>query len=236
MSAPATGLIFHPRFLPVVLRRYARKAKSDGFDVQRRWDACSQINAAINRVSQTYPRPIIVALDGGSGSGKSTLAAMLEQRTDCVIVQLDDFFAATIPDWDWDSKSVVERARVVLDWQRVRSEALEPLLAGKTARWHPFDFAAGLRPDGTYAISEHWVEKQSAPVIVLEGAYSASPPLADLIDLKVLVNVPVRERHRRLDEREGDKSFLQRWHLLWDAVEEYYFTEVMPESAFDLIV
>jgi len=73
-------------------------------------------------------------------------------------------------------------------------------------------------------------------VIVLEGAYSASPPLADLIDLRVLVNVPVRERHRRLDERERDKSFLQRWHLLWDAVEEYYFSEVMPESAFDLIV
>jgi para-aminobenzoate synthetase len=199
-------------------------------------DASSQIREAIQYISQKNSPPVMVALDGGSGSGKTTLAALLEQQMDCVIVQLDDFFAADIPDWEWDSKSVLERAGDVFDWQRVRSEALEPLLAGQTAKWHPFDFEAGLRSDGTYGMSTKWVEKQPAPVIVLEGAYSSSLQLADLVDLNVLVDVPLRERHRRLDEREGDKSFLQRWHLLWDAVEEYYFTEVMPKSAFDLIV
>src|SRR5215204_4509353 len=157
--------------------------------------ACSQIKDEIKDISQNYPSPILVALDGGSGSGKSTLAALLGKQMDCVIVQLDDFFAAHIPDWQWDSKSVAERVRDVLDWQRVRSEALEPLLAGQTARWHPFDFQSGLRSDGTYGMSSKWVEKQPAPVIVLEGAYSASPPLADLVDLKVLVDVPIRERH-----------------------------------------
>ena len=199
-------------------------------------DACSQIEAAIKLISQKYAPPIVVALDGGSGSGKSTLAAMLEKQMHCVIVQLDDFFAANIPDWAWDSKSIAERVQDVFDWQRVRSEALRPLLAGKTARWHPFDFVAGLRSDGTYGISEDWVQKQPAPVIVLEGAYSASPPLADLLHLKILVDVPVYERHLRLDKREEDKSFLQRWHSVWDAVEEYYFSKVMPPSAFDLIV
>ncbi len=198
--------------------------------------ACSQIKSAIKGVAQHHPSPILVALDGGSGSGKSTLTAVLEKQINCAVVPLDDFFAANIPDREWDSKSVQERVRDVFDWERVRSEALGPLLAGETARWRPFDFAAGLRADGTYDISEQLVERWPAPVIILEGAYSSSPHLANLIDLKVLIDVPLIERHRRLEKREPDQQFLQRWHLLWDAVEEYYFSEVMPPSAFDLIV
>ena len=203
------------------------------FDLSR---ACDQITASIHQIAQSHPFPILVALDGGSGAGKSTLAYMLEQQMDCVVVQLDDFFAAHIPEREWDSLTVQERAEDVFDWQRVRIEALQPLLAGQTARWHPFDFAAGLRPDGTYAMSQQWVEKGPAPVILLEGAYSSNPELTDLIDLKVLIDVPIAERHRRLDEREKDKRFLKRWHLLWDNVEEYYFEKVMPETSFDLVV
>ena len=199
-------------------------------------EACSQILISINHISQTCHSPILVALDGGSGAGKSTLASMLEQETDSVVVQLDDFFSANIPDWEWDVRSIPERARDVFDWQRLRTDALEPLLASKTARWHPFDFAAGLRSDGTYAICKQYVEKQAAPVIILEGAYSSSPEIADLVDLAVLIDVPILERHQRLDKREEDKQFLQRWHTLWDAVEGYYFTEVMPKLSFDLVI
>jgi len=199
-------------------------------------NACLQIVTTVNRILQTRPSPILIALDGGSGSGKSTLASILEQKMDCVVVQLDDFFAANIPDWEWDTFSLQERATKVFDWQRVRAEALGPLLAGQTARWHPFDFAAGLRTDGTYAMSQQWTEKRPAPIILLEGAYSSSSKLADLIDLKVLIDIPIDERHRRLDKRETDKQFLKRWHLLWDNVEEYYFAKVMPKSAFDLTV
>ena len=199
-------------------------------------EACSQILVEINRLLQTRHPPILVALDGGSGAGKSTLAAMLERQVDSVVVQIDDFFSAGIPDWEWDARSISERARDVFEWQRLRSEALEPLLIRKIARWHPFDFAAGLRPDGTYARSQQCIEKQPASVIILEGAYSSSPEIADLIHLTVLIDVPILVRHERLDKREGDKRFLQRWHTLWDAVEQYYFTEIRPESSFDLVV
>ncbi|MEO8612897.1 MAG: hypothetical protein ABI690_33695 [Chloroflexota bacterium] len=116
----------------------------------------------------------------------------------------------------------------------MRTDALEPLLAGKIARWHPFDFEK-LRPDGTYPLSEHFVERQPADVIVLDGAYSTRPELADLIDLTVLVDVPISVRHARLDAREP-ADFLQSWHARWDESEAYYFTHVRPKSAFDLIV
>jgi uridine kinase len=198
-------------------------------------EASAQIVAAINRML-THHSPILVALDGGSGAGKSTLASLLAREVDSVVVQFDDFFSANIPDWEWDSRSVREKVRDVFDWNRLRTDAIEPLLANVTAIWHHFDFAAGLRPDGTYPLSHQAVEKQPAPVIILEGAYSSNPEIADLVDLTVLIDVPVPERHQRLEKREGDEHFLQRWHALWDEVEGYYFSKVMPKSAFDLVV
>jgi uridine kinase len=198
-------------------------------------DGCQKILVEMRRLARQRRAPVLVALDGGSGAGKSALAALLQREIAAVVVPLDDFFAAHIPDWEWDARSIPDRLRDVFDWQRLRVEALEPLLAGQSANWRPFDFEGGLRPDGTYALSERTVERQPAQVIILEGAYSSSPQIADLIDLTVLVDVPVAERHRRIAERE-DASFLQRWHALWDEVETYYLTEVRPSSSFDLVV
>ncbi|HNB36735.1 MAG TPA: hypothetical protein PK414_10980 [Anaerolineales bacterium] len=198
-------------------------------------NASSQIVSEIKHKLQVK-RPILIALDGGSGAGKSTLAVAIGQEIDSVVIPIDDFFSGHIPNWKWDTLSTQEKARDVFDWHRLRSVVLEPLLTGKAARWHPFDFTSGLRADGTYGLSPQWVEKKPASVIILEGAYSSSPFLIGLIDLSVLLDIPVSERHRRLEVRESDKEFLQRWHRLWDSVEEYYFREVRPRSTFDVVV
>ena len=72
-------------------------------------------------------------------------------------------------------------------------------------------------------------------MIVLEGAYSSRPELADLVNLSVLVDSPVGVRHRRLAARE-DGEFLRCWHARWDEAEAYYFSRVRPKASFDLIV
>jgi para-aminobenzoate synthetase len=193
------------------------------------------ILAAIRRRPAGRDRPLLVALDGGSGAGKSTLALMIAAELEAALVPGDDFYAAQIPDAQWDARTPEARAADAIDWRRLRAEALEPLLAGKPAKWHPFDFEAGPRPDGTYPLRVDFVERQPAAVILLDGAYSTRPELADLIDLSVLVDVPVAVRHARLAAREA-KQFLEAWHARWDAAEEYYFTQVRPKSAFDLTV
>ncbi len=198
--------------------------------------ASSAVVAEIRRRMAARPgRPVLVAIDGGSGSGKSTLAAAVAAELDAVIVPSDDFFAAEITDAEWDAFSPDERAAAAIDWRRLRTEALEPLLAGRTASWHPFDFEAGTRPDGTYPMATEAVTRTPAPVIVLEGAYSSRPELADLIDLAVLIDIPVTERHRRLVERE-EEPFRDAWHARWDAAEDHYFTHVRTASSFDLVV
>ena len=182
------------------------------------------------------PGPILVALDGRSGSGKSTIAERLRRLTDLAIVPLDDFYQTVIPESEWPHKTVEERLDGVFDWSRVRSEALEPLRAEVPGRWRAFDYQSGLGKAGTYNLKEEVTHAAPAPTVLIEGAYSASPPLRDLIDLAVLVEVQNTLRHSRLAAR-GDKAeFLARWHEIWDDVETFYFENVCPPESFDLVI
>ena len=190
---------------------------------------------AIRQLIARHNRPVLIAIDGASGSGKSTFALRLVDEFEAALVQSDDFFAAGISNAEWDTRTPEERAADAIDWQRVRVEALEPLLAGKPAKWQAFDFAAGVRPDGTYAMRSDFIERQPASVIVLEGAYSTGGALSDLIDLTVLVDTPREVRHDRVRARE-EAEFLAAWHARWDAAEEVYFTQMRPHSSFDLVV
>lgn len=194
-----------------------------------------EIIARITSLLTSKQAPTVVALDGGSGAGKSTLASLIENEFDTALIPLDDFFAADIPDNQWDHFTVEEELKKVFDWDRLRDDAIEPLLEGESARWHAFDFESGLRANGTYGMEGDPKVREPADVILIEGAYSAGPQLADLVDLAILVDLPVEKRHSRLKARE-DRDFLESWHARWDEVEEYYFTQVRPESSFDLIV
>jgi len=198
-------------------------------------DALKTIIKQIHSLLAEKGRPIVVALDGGSGAGKSTLASMIEQELDTVLIPLDDFFSANIPESKWDEFTVEEKLKHVFDWSRVREDVILPLLKGKPARWHSFDFQSGLRADGTYGMEDKPKERKPAQVILIEGAYSSSLGLADVVDLAILVHVPREERHARLASRENP-DFLKSWHQRWDAVEAYYFEQVRSRSSFDIIM
>jgi uridine kinase len=197
--------------------------------------AAQTVIAVVRKLSAERPLPILIALDGPSGAGKSALAIEIANAFDATVVPSDDFFAAEISATGWQARSASDRAADAIDWRRLRRDALEPLLAMRPARWQAFDFEAGLRPDGTYAMQQGFVERRPAPVILVEGAYSSRPELDDLIDLSVLVDAPVAVRHARLSGRDAP-SFQEAWHARWDAAEAHYFTFVRPPELFDLVV
>lgn len=220
------------------------EAKTDTLDLTCQRVACERIAEALRRWSADARRagrsaPICVALDGASGTGKSTLANAVASQPDLAsviaLIPLDDFFAANIPDSAWDSFSVEQRLERVFDWPRVREDVLLPLRAGRPARWYAFDFVSGLQPDGTYRRQSQPSERAPAGIVLLEGAYSLHPALADLMDYAILVEAPVELRRRRLAARE-EAEFLRRWHERWDPVEELYFKHVRPRATFDLVV
>ncbi len=190
-----------------------------------------EIRARRGRVAH----PFTVAIDGRSGAGKSTIAGQVARGLNAALIPTDDFFAASITDAEWDQLSPEGRALAAIDWKRIRSEVLEPLRAERAASWRPFDFAAGQRPDGTYGYKNEPVEVGPSPVIIVDGAYSSRPELADLLDYTVLVEAPEPMRLARLGSREHS-GFLAAWHQRWAQAEEYYFTKVRPSSSFHLVV
>jgi uridine kinase len=107
--------------------------------------AVQKIVRQAQRLLSEKSKPLLIAIDGGSGSGKSTVASAVAGELGAALVPGDDFFAAHITDEAWALRDVKARAADSIDWQRLKREALEPLLAGKRARWHPFDFESGVR-------------------------------------------------------------------------------------------
>ena len=190
----------------------------------------------IEQLRTKVRRPVVVALDGGSGAGKTTIAERLMRLIAVALVRLDDFYQTVILELEWPHKTVEQRLNGVFNWSRVRREALEPLRAGRPGRWHAFDFMRGLGGAGTYSLKEEVTQVAPAPTILIEGAYSASPPLRDLIDLAVLVDLQSKERHLRAAARGDNAEFQAKWHEIWDDVETYYFEHVCPPESFDLVV
>src|SRR5262249_4534997 len=156
------------------------------------------VAAAATHALSRRGAPILVAVDGASGAGKSSLAAAVAALVGGGGGGGGGFFAGAAPERGWEGRCPEERAREGGDWRRMRRDALEPLLAGRAARWRPFDFGAGPRADGTYALGNQVEERKPAPVIILEGAYSSRPELADLIAISVLVEAPADVREARL--------------------------------------
>lgn len=174
-------------------------------------------------------KPFLVAIDGRSGVGKSTIAQAIAEEFGGIVVLGDDFFAGG-PDSEWDARSAEAKVADCIDWRRLRREALDPLLAGRPASWHPFNFISGV------GLSEEVVQRNPAAVIILDGAYSCRPELADVVDLSVLIEMTDDNlRRQRLLAREGH-DFMASWHERWDAAEDHYFTQVVPRSRFDLII
>ena len=190
------------------------------------------VEKAISKIKELMihgNKPILVAIDGRSGTGKSTIAKIIAARLNGVEITADDFWIGGSNE-EWDKRSPQEKASLAIDWKRLRGEALEPLLAGKPASWHPFDWKAGK------GLATHFINRGPTRLVVLDGAYSARPELSDIIDLSILVEVPDDSNRRdRLVKREN-REYMDNWHRRWDPAENYYFSKVRPKDFFDIII
>ena len=185
------------------------------------------VEAIAGRRPAVVDRAFVVAIDGPSGAGKSTLAAALALRTGGTTIDGDDFYHPVMPTLgltERERMSAAEVAALVIDWRRLRTEALEPLRRGTAATYQPYDWEAD---DGRLAPA-----RSIAPgdPVVLEGVYAARPELADLVDLTVHVDVDPAVRAARLAQRADPAD----WAAFWERAEQHYFTRIRPAASFDL--
>jgi uridine kinase len=184
------------------------------------------VGAVLELVAKHPSRPLLIALDGASAAGTSTLAAAVGLRLSASVVAGDDFYRDLPEEQRW-ALTATQGVAEYFDWQRLRHDVLEPLRAGRAARYRPFSWL----PEG--GLDDRVVTLDPWPIVVLEGVYTGRPELRDLIDLAVLVQTPADERLRRLTARgHGNDA----WWPRWGAAEDHYFTEICPAESFDLVV
>ena len=76
-------------------------------------------------------RPFLVAVEGGSASGKSTLGTALARELDATLVHMDDFFLPM----ELRTPQRFSQPGGNVHWERVLTEVLQPLKAGKTLEY-----------------------------------------------------------------------------------------------------
>jgi uridine kinase len=189
--------------------------------------AAAVLRARIAAFGASAQTPVLVALDGRSGAGKSTLAHQVGAEVAAVVIDGDDFYRGGDGDF-WCSLGPEDKVDLVIDWRRQRA-ALVALARGESTSWRPYDWDAD---DGRLGVA---VTAGPAPVVILDGAHSARPQLADLFDLRVLLDVPRDTRRARLAQREGEQ-YRAEWEDRWAEAEDLYFEVLMPPEAFDLVL
>lgn len=184
---------------------------------------------------------LVVGIDGRSGVGKSTLAATISKElsdtrgdsVSVIVIEGDDFYTGGSAR-TWDRKTIMQNVDSVIDWRRQR-DVLEQLHRNDVAEWQPFDWDAETWESDVVPFVSTPTVVRAAPVVVLEGVYSCRPELHDLLDLRVLLDVPTDVRSRQILDREGD-DYHADWWARWSMAEDHYFGTVMPVERFDLVL
>ncbi len=154
-----------------------------------------------------------VGVDGFGASGKTTLAGRLAAALpDAVVVHLDDFARPDLRGWERDRFTV---------------QVLEPLLAGRSARYQRWDFA-------TNAGAE-WVEVPPGRVVVVEGVSATDVRVGVPWDVTLWVDAAEAVRRSRIADRDGER-LRQRWLSDWIPMEEAYVVDQRPQERIDLLV
>jgi uridine kinase len=189
--------------------------------------AAARVTSAVTQWRAGPSGMLVVAIDGHGASGKSTIAAAVSEATGAALVHTDDFFRPrAAPSCGVSGPPPGQEPLAgYYDWRRLRAQALEPLRARRRAKFRRFDWDRGTGLDGLVTVDP-------GDLILVEGVFSGSPQLADLVDRAVFVDAPAEQRLRRLRGRVTPEE----WDADWLIAEQAYFDLTRPPASFDLTV
>ncbi len=172
--------------------------------------------AALISLEATSTGPLTILIDGPSGAGKTTLAAQVETAWPAarklVVLHLDDLY----PGWQGlDSASAY-----------VRDSILLARLAGQSARWQRWDWAAHEPAE--------WHEIAADVDLVVEGCGAITYQSARVASASVWVDEAEETRKTRALGR-ADDDFDQHWDE-WDAQFSQFVEREQPHRHASLFV
>ena len=170
----------------------------------------------------TEDRQVVMAIDGPCASGKTTLGAKLQERFDCNLFHMDDFFLR--PEQRTEARFLEPGGNV--DYERFREEVLEPLKRGEPFSYRPFDCK-------TFTLAQP-VAVEPKKLTIIEGSYSHHPYFDNPYDLKVFLEVSPELQRQRILMR---PAFLhQRFFEAWIPMENGYFEAFSVKEQADLVI
>jgi uridine kinase len=183
-----------------------------------------ELDTVRNALEPSVGRATLVGVDGMSAAGKSSFAQRLAESSGAEIVAIDDFYRVMDDDVRFDLEPD-DAVRLDYDWQRLATEVLTPLHAGRTAHYRQYDWATGTLPETRTTAT-------AAGIVVVEGVYACRPELFPMYDVTVFVTTPDAVRW----ERQGERPESLEWKQRWDRAEQYYLATHDPAGRVDFIV
>lgn len=181
------------------------------------WLLCPRIDELLSQ-----KETVQIAIDGFCAAGKTTLAAALQQRYDCNLFHMDDFFLRP----QQRTPSRLAQAGGNVDYERFFQEVLAPLKSGVSFSYRPFSCKT-MDLEAPVAVTPK-------ALTIVEGTYSHHPYFLGGCDLKVFVSVSPETQAKRILERPRHlhESFFQ----LWIPMENAYFSAFEIQKNSDLVL
>lgn len=154
----------------------------------------------------------IILIDGRSGSGKTELARTMAAAVPGMqLIRLDDIY----PGWD----GLQAASRHILE------HVLEPLAAGRPARWRRWDWTA--------AAPAEWHDVDPTSALIIEGCGALSRENRALASFAIWVELDAATRKRRALARDGD-AYAPYWDR-WAAQEDAFIAREHPRELADRV-
>ena len=166
---------------------------------------------------------LTVAIEGGSASGKTTLSALLSDLYDCTVFHMDDFFLRP----EQRTKQRLSEVGGNVDRERFFDEVLLPLSEKKTVSYSPFNC-------GTQRL-EPPITVEPKKLVIIEGAYSMHPSLAQFYDLSVFLRIEPKFQKERILKR-NTPTLANRFFDEWIPMEQKYFENTNAAERCDMVI
>lgn len=194
-------------------------------DVTRstRRNSALELLERIRRARRDDSGATLVAVAGTGAAGKSTLARAIQQLApnEVTVIEFDDFYRPSF------SPRPEGELGAGFEWRRLREQVLEPLHAGRAARYQRYNWDTDEMGD--------WVDVPPHGIAMVAGIYSSRAELAHFYDFVIWVDTPADLRLQRGIERDGEAA-RERWLKEWIPDEEAFIAQDEPVGRADVRV
>ena len=189
-------------------------------------------------VAEAVPRSVgedcvRVGIDGVDGSGKTTFADELADvlrglGRDVVRVSVDDFHNVRAVRYRRGRSSPEGFWLDAFDYDRLRTDVLEPLGPGGSRRYRPA--AHDLASDQVLDLPPELAPPGA--VLIVDGLFLHRDELADAWDLSIFLDVPFDVTTQRMAERDGPSSNVSRYV----EAQQLYFKTCNPQQQATILI